>query len=346
MSYKYIAPSTLQLEQVSISLTKKYVMTLTNVQQLQSFLTRQSLNADYLYNDQSEYVISLRAYPLLDFTSWLTLGTYGVISIGPFGTSETGVSATPVTKVKNWVKIATIPSTQWTIHHDNYLTFRQKVTIYLPYVKFVEIDIMKVFGKNIGVYYSIDFDTGELLAVIYDDDNQNVIHTETSHIGIDIELNRTNAENIVRNIYFTTLGTTATAMGLVGATAVAKAPALTLGMGIAGMTSSLVNNLAKGSMKDVFHGGVGTGKNNLILPTSVVVIMQYDETVESDSNFAHYHGLPLMTRQDLSSLSGFTVVKDIHFEVDKATLEYDSTPSITTNEIDLIVSKLKEGVYL
>lgn len=341
------------------TVTRHYALTYSNVYKLGQFLKRTELNADYLYNDQSEYIVSLKSYPLnvlLWFyddlaTAYATQGQGTDIAIGPFSTSDVNVKGYYFGYIgsggtynspsqKNIVKICTIEISET---YNNFMDYSvTKLYLFIPFVGWQVLDNSKYMGKKFTIYASIDFQSGDILySLCYGEAGTgeaigDLIETFTAHVGIDISLNRTNANDIMRNTYYNVwklLGDTAGNMITAGMGNRAKGISGAVSTGV-GDTSSLMRGLEK----HVNKGGISSGRNSLITPTSVLLITDKANPVPVSSYWEHMNGYPLEETRQLKALSGYTEVGNIEFDASG----YD----IYSDEITEIISLLQDGVIL
>ena len=341
------------------TVTRHYALTYANVYKLGQFLKHTELNADYLYNDQSEYIVSLKAYPvnvLLWFydslaTAYATQGQGTDVAIGPFTTADVNVKGYYFGYIGstgnynsptqyNSVKICTITITE---DYNNFMDYSiTKLYLFLPFVSWITLDNSKYMGKEFSIYASIDFQSGDILySLCYGNGNPNIsigdiIETYTAHIGIDISLNRTNANDIMRNTYYNIwkmLGDTAGNMITAGMGNQAKGISGAVGTGVSGTTS-----IMRGLEKHVNKGAVSSGRNALITPTSVLLVKDKANPVAVTSYWEHINGYPLEEKRKLDTLSGYTEVSKIEFNPKGA--------DIYNDEISEIISLLQSGVIL
>ena len=341
------------------TVTRHYALTYANVYKLAQFLRHTELNADYMYNDQSEYIVSLKSYPLnvlLWFyddlaTAYSTQGQGTDIAIGPFSTGDVDVKGyyfgyigsagtynSP--RQKNIVKICTISISE---DFSNFMDYSvTKLYLFIPFVGWQTLDNSKYMGKEFTIYASIDFQSGDILySLCYGNAGPNgsigdLIETFTAHVGIDISLNRTNANDIMRNTYYNVwkmLGDTAGNAITAGMGNQAKGITGAIGTGVGGTTS-----IMRGLEKHMYKGGVSSGRNSLITPTSVLLVKDKANPVAVTSAWESLNGYPLQETRTLSALSGYTEVGEIHFN--------PSGADIYNDEINEIVTLLQSGVIL
>ena len=334
------------------TVTRQYALSYTNVYKLGQFLKRTSLASTYLYNNQGEYVISVRAYPinvlLWFYDSISSAGNPEDITIGPFSANDVRTKGYPFGYIGsnglrnlphqlNWRKLSTI-----TISEDfnNFMDYSvTALNLYLPFYGWIKLDNSKYMGKTINVYASIDFNCGDILySLCYDSSGNagNFIESYGCRIAIDVALNQTNGESIVRNTYYNAwnmFGDTLSSMINAGAGSYTKGITGAITTGTKGTT-----NLMKGLEKHVYKGGVGNGRNLFLSPTSILLVKDKANPVAVNSDWEHINGYPLMETRTLSSLTGYTEVGEIEFKPNGADIYGD--------EINEIITLLKNGVIL
>ena len=218
--------------------------------------------------------------------------------------------------------------------------------IYIPFVGWVQIDINKVYNKEVLIYYSCDLDTGLSTAYIYNKTDKKVIWSGSCQIGIKLPLTTTNADELARqkqatalNLLMGVLSSTASiGIGAYTGNAVAVAGgALSLGKTIANTVNNLNMMIERAQMS------YGSSDNALYAPTDVIVRKTTHVGLLSSSeqdNYYHINGYPYRKYVALSGLTAdkYIEVGEIHFDAKG----YD----IYNTEIDEIVALLKEGVIL
>ena len=219
--------------------------------------------------------------------------------------------------------------------------------IYIPFVGWVQIDINTVYGKEVLVYYTVDFDTGISTAYIYSKTDQKVIWSGNCQIGIRLPLVTTNADELARQKQATALnllmGTLTSAFSIgVGAYSGNALAVVGGAMGLGKTLVSGVNNL--NMMIERAQINYGSGDNALYSPMEVIVRKVTHTalltTQAENDNYYHINGYPYRKYVSISSLSNdkYMEVGEIHFDAKG----YD----IYSTEIDEIVALLKNGVIL
>lgn len=275
-----------------------------------------------LFSNPQEYIISVKAYPFDLKKLSLNPGVNATIQIG---TEDSGVSATDLGVIK--------PSLNMGIKkidpiYNSYLDYAPytKITVFLPYVGFIELDTNEVMNHTLSFDYAIDLDSGELTVVISNIDTPDsfVIKTATGKIGIDIPLGATNAREIYKQ-FVTSM------IGMVGG-----APSYTSGKGIASGITKTTTSMFN-ALQQHYHKGSGSiqGLNNLPLPQSIYIIREMNSIITDPKD---YKGKPVEMTGTLSDYHGFTSVDSYGTDIDLS--------FATKDEADELKSLLQTGVYL
>lgn len=310
-----------------LEINKKYATTYSQIFNLRDFLNRQELSQSYLYNNQSEYLVSVRAYPFWCQQFFNSVGAYGAFPIGPFSSSETGVSGKLLSDQFTPLLIDSIAISRYFNDFMDYEPYT-KIKAYLPYLGYVSLDTNEIMGSTVYFYCQVDFDNGLLTYFLVKDST--MIQSWECHVGVDISLNRTNNSEIVRNMY------------LWGISAVTGTGSLMMsGNNIRAMREAghIASGYINANQHHVSRGSISSGVNKLYEPTSIFLIIEREQpNFTTLTDYAHINGLPLNETKDLSTLTGYTEIGDIQFNP----MGYD----IYQNEINEIIDLLKTGVIL
>lgn len=212
--------------------------------------------------------------------------------------------------------------------------------LWVPYIGFIDLPVNEIANKKIDVFYAIDFTSG--MATVYlQDKTPRVIASQSGQIGIDIPFGTTNEQEIKRNIINTALST-AISIGVIAGTGGAGTPAVAgkealTNIAIAKTTSNALLSIANGLQVSYHRGGSAGSQVAFTQPYQPYLVQARQKMIEVDDTYAHIYGKPLYRTEVLSTLSGFTVVDDIHLE---------NFPTATSGEMDEIERLLKSGVHL
>lgn len=324
-------PSTLRSNVVETRFNQKYIGSIGTIVSLGSYLNTPGTPLDFgnLFVTPEEYIVSVRAYPfqvtklskVLPSTTHIWLGV-----------EDTGIDAKTLNAPYPSLRLGTYIFRE---KYHSYLDYAPytKITVWLPYVGFVELDPNEVMGKRVAFDYQFDLDSGEVTACIsyitYTENVNALIKTASAKIGIDIPLGSTNAREIQKNLF-------TTATSIVGTSLIMP---YTKGFGTA-----MVGLSATKQTKDVFnafqvHYNKGNasiqGVNNLSQPQSIYIIFERNELVYSP---IQTKGKPYMQMTKLGALHGYTEVERFTDSMDLGTA--------TSDEVNLIKNYLQTGVYL
>ena len=280
----------------------------------------------FLFSTPSEYLVSVKAFPF--DLSKLAKGTVSTQNIR-LGVDDTGVEANVFTLIKPSLNLGTY---KFNLKNEvnEFLNFAPytKLTLFLPYIGFVELDPNEVMGFTVSFDYAIDLDSGEVTCAISVIDNGDpyVVKTVSGKIAIDIPFGSTNAREIHKQFITSMIGQIGSSIATIG----------TGGKGLPSVISKTATGLINSLQYHYNKGGSAlSGLNNLPLPTSIYVIWERNE-VQSDPY--EYKGRPDPHSTMLSNLHGYT-------EIDRFSDEIDLSFA-TKEETDELRNLLQTGVYL
>ena len=297
---------------------------------IREWLNRQTLSATFLYNDQSEYMVSIRGYPFWVNKIFGSVGARALISIGPFSSSETNINGR---ELQQPFPNGPIPIGTYDVprYYGNFMDYapHTKIIAYLPYVSFVELNVNEIMGKTITFYMMIDFDTGQMTIYLENTTDNVMIQSWNTQVGIDVAMNRTNGTDLVRNLYTWGISALTQTGGMM------VKPDLSKAVGGAGKIGT---GFISANQHHVQRGSISIGMNELFNPKDIYLIISRDVPEITDlTEYRKLYGLPLERTVNLSTLSGYTRVGDIHLE------NFDTATESELNEIE---SLLRTGVIL
>ena len=309
--------------------SQKYYGNITLFTSLGSYLNTIASLTDfgYLFTNPSEYLVSIKAFPF-DLGK-LAKDTPSTATIH-LGVEDTGISANVYNLIKPSLNLGTY---KFEIKNEvnTFLDFAPytKITVFLPYIGFIELDPNEVMGFTVSFDYAIDLDSGEVTCAISVIDNGTpyVIKTVVGKIGIDLPFGATNTREVQKQFITTmiSLGTSATVSTFAEG---GKGLTSSLSKGAIGLFNAQQHHMHKG-------GSAISGLNNLPLPQSIYIIRERSE-VQSDPY--EYKGRPCPTSSVLSYYSGYAEIDRFSDEID---LSFASK-----EEVDEIRTLLQSGVYL
>ena len=216
--------------------------------------------------------------------------------------------------------------------------------IYIPFVSWVKIEYNQFVNQRILVYYSVDLKTGMSTAYVYNYSNKYVIWSGACQLGIKLDMTTTNQLENQRQKEASVLNTT---LGLMSSTiavgvGIATANPVAIAGGVIGGGKTIANAVNTNRMLfERAQSSFGTPECSLFAPNEVKIRRTYNEklSLTSDTTFAKLNGKPYNNYvANLSSLSGYVEIPEIHFNPQNEIIYQD--------EINEIVSLLKEGVIL
>lgn len=168
-------------------LTTTYKMTRDRLKQLGAFLWGANIFDSFslVNSNPIENIISCKDIPFS-----LSAGADSVIKLGNV---DTGVNGNKVSNNFGEINIGslTIPA-----KYHNFLDLAPytKVTIYLPYIGFKELDATLIMGKAITVKYAVDVITGGCVAEIFCKNTR--MYEFSGQVGIDIPITASNRAQV------------------------------------------------------------------------------------------------------------------------------------------------------
>lgn len=285
-----------------------------------------------LFSSTSEYIVDAGIIPFRasDFSSQIN-ETSGV---------SIGKKAIQYPEFKTWVNETWKPILMFSQmiqpRYHNFLDYSPytQIYLYIPYFPIIKLEPDKIYGNTIFCYVSLDIRNGQFTYYLYLNDTD-LISTATVNVAIKIPFGKTNSEEITRNKMLSWLGITRDSLGIVGGIA-SQNPMVTMGS-----TALFGKDVMSLYTRNVDHlsgySGMNGDINSLLVNKRVRMIRITPRVVMEPDK--HVVGKPLEQYLSLDGLRGFTKVGDINFNP-------LNDSSITSEEIESIVSQLKSGVIL
>lgn len=258
--------------------------------------------------------------------------------------APSGVSYVPVRRTQYGVSPYLVIA-DFTFTIDNSWRYREPYSyyeIYIAFVGWVIIDIQSIANKRCLIYYSIDYQTGNATAYLYNYTDKKIIYTTTCQLGTKIDIISSNALEISRerqSVQLNTLIGLLASTVSIGTGVITENPVAVVG-GVLSAGKTLAN--AANSERMLFEKGQVTyGTNEGGLHSNLVTMFRrtYNKAISfTESNYAKLQGYPANYYSSLSGLSGYTEIGDINFN--------PSNYAISQDEITEIVGLLKNGVIL
>lgn len=303
-------------------------------------------NIEWLFKTPSEYISSVRFYPL-DLEGLFANGELDrQIKLANVDLQYTEGGATyscvglPIVERSDKRPRFNIGNFKIERTFNNFLDFSPYTMAYInvPYFGEVELPLAQILGHICNVYLDVDFGSGRARFEIYDttDDGKLVLVSNETQLGFEIPFGFTNGNEIAKTLLTTALSVGGSAMSL------ATGNPFGVAEGIKTATTAsvgLVNGL-QGHYTNAQTGGGGIWSVNQRAPYIRIV---YPNPVNIE-DYGKYNGYMLNETRTLGNLSGYTIVSDVHLE--GIATDQDATDYANENELAEIESLLKSGVIL
>lgn len=234
-----------------------------------------------------------------------------------------------------------------------------KITIFLPFIGYVDIDADDVMNKTVGIKYRVDIATGACIAFISADGS--VMYQYAGNCALPIPVSSTDQNSAIQNIVSIATAAVTGGAGIAAAgAAVAEAEgALNEASGYKEIKSAIseldqakahyqsVTEKNKGKLAGVsanavvnskaqFHhgGSLGASAGFMGIKKPYMIIRRPKQMIPD--KYGAFNGYPTNTYVELNDLIGYTRVSDIRLNI----------PDATVDEILECERLLKEGVVL
>lgn len=234
-----------------------------------------------------------------------------------------------------------------------------KITIFLPFIGYIDIDADDVMGKTVGVKYKVDIATGACIAFITADDS--VMYQYAGNCALTIPVSSNDQSSAIQNIVSIATAAVTGGAGIAAAgAAVAEAEgALNAATGYKEIKAAIserdqakahydsVSEKNKGKLAGVsanavvnskaqFHhgGSLGASAGFMGIKKPYMIIRRPKQMIPD--MYGAFNGYPTNTYVKLDDLIGYTRVSDIRLNI----------PDATVDEILECERLLKEGVVL
>lgn len=194
-----------------------------------------------------------------------------------------------------------------------------KAEIYLPYIGTHPISVDDIMGKSVHVVYHIDILSGACTAFVKC--GGSVLYEFIGQCSSSIPVTGNDWTNVINGVL-----SVSAAIGTMVATGGATAP-----MAASAIASSAVNSMKSNVEKSGSMSGTG---GMLAVQTPYLILTRPRQAMPARQN--EFMGYPSFITSKLGSLSGYTVVEEIHLE----------NISGTEQELSEIENLLKTGVIL
>lgn len=216
-----------------------------------------------------------------------------------------------------------------------------KISIYLPFCGFYELDTDDVMGKTLQVKYRVDIMSGSCLATILV--NSSVMYQYAGQCSSQIPISSVSYDSFMQSMINVGVATATGGAGLAAAgasAAVGHARAdsnenkdmaqlqhnqvqasytkTVLDSGISAQAA--LANVVMSSKGQYKHAGAMQGIAGFMgVKKPYLIIKRPNQQIPAD--YGRYHGYPAVTRAKLGNLEGYTVVDDIRLNIPEATVE-------------------------
>lgn len=300
-----------------------------------------------LYNPTTAQLRNLAEYMwgnLFDITTWkkvfadpmdailgLSIVPVDVPSSGAqsvtVGNISTGISMTKASSQYVSIDCGTISIKEYWKAYLDYSPFT-KLSVFLPFIGSQQIDVDLLQGTALGVVYHVDVLSGACIAFITS--NGNVIAQFSGQCAVSIPItSRDFTQTLINLGNLVAKGGAAIASG--GLSAPVSAAAIAGGVTAAANTAS---NVASSKPIIQKSGNISGGNGLLGVQKPYIIIEKPKQCAPKRQN--QYTGYPSYVTRELSTLSGFTQVQDIHLD----------NISCTDSERNEIMALLRNGVIL
>lgn len=292
--------------------------TLTQIRNLAAFMWNSSLFDlsvwQKLYADPMNAIITLSIVPI-DVPSVVSK----VLKVGNI---STGLSMNVASKQFIEFDCGSISIEEFWAAYLDYEPYT-KFEIFLPYIGYKELSANDIMTKNISLKYHIDILSGSCVAFLKCGDS--ILYSWNGHCSMQIPLSGTDMSQMITGILGIIGGAATTIGGAMGGNFAVAAK------GAEQMASNAVNNLKPTIEKT---GSIGAASGILGIQTPYLIITRPRQALPLKQN--QFTGYPSFMNVSLGSLTGFTIVEEIHLK---------GIPA-TTNELAEIEELLKQGVII
>lgn len=297
-----------------------YTPTLAQIQALGSFLWTGLFNPDNfkkMFTDPMECIIGLGILPCAPNSA----GSKNI----KFGAVDSGINS-------NYISTQYVQFNCGSVQIDkqvgSFLDYTDtKISIFLPFIGFREIAPTDVMGASIQVVYNVDCLTGSCVAFVKHS-SRGVMYAFNGSCIANIPLSGTNFSGAIQNA----VSTVASGVGVLAGMASGTAPIAA--MSAVSMLNSAANTALNAKPTINRSGNIGGAAGLLSGKRPFIIIERPNYSVPDFINA--YEGRTCNKTATLGSLSGFTMVEQIHLD------NIDATPE----ELSEIMALLKEGVIL
>jgi len=210
------------------------------------------------------------------------------------------------------------------------------VKIYLPFAGVHSLDPSDVIGKDLSLFASVDFVSGDIVynIRINTGTSNSILYTFTGNAAVDLPITANDYSGKVSAGINTALSLAGVVGGIAGASVTGGA---SLGLSFGSLTSLIGNaaSFASESYKSSIKGSIG-GIAGALSPRQAYLIVTRPKKVEAE-DYGTINGYPCMKSYRIGDLKGFIKTADCHWSI----------PGATEDEINEINELMKnEGAIL
>ena len=272
-----------------------------------------------LFADPMQGIIGLGIVPCLPSV----LGTKNI----RFGNVDTGVNCNYLASQYATVNCGSVNIQKYVGSFMDYSPY-VKISMFLPYIGFVNLGTDDIMGGSINVVYHIDVLTGDCVAFIKHN-TKGVLYAYHGNCLTNVPVSGQNYANALKNYYESVSGIIpATTNGATGG------PAGAIGGAIAGTLQSASNVILNSKPTFQRSGNIGGSAGIMGVQKPFLIIERPNISVPD--NVQHFAGQTSNITANLGACTGFTVVDSVHL----------NGISATSQELKEIESLLKGGVIL
>jgi hypothetical protein len=259
-----------------------------------------------------DYIVSLQFLPIASTNTASVNVT--------FGNTDTEILSTKVNSQYIATDEVTISIDEY---YGSFIDYAPtKIMLYLPFIGFRELTSQDVMAGSIGVKYHIDLLTGDCVAFVkvYSRTTKSVLYTFNGNCSSQTPLSGRD----FAQIFSASVG----AVASIGSVATGNPS------GLLSAGTALVDLMQ--AQNSVNRGGAISGNAGFLTEYQPYLIFARPSAAYPD-DYNHFYGKPANITRKLSTLSGFTSIKEI---------VVNGFASATESEKDEIINLLRGGVYL
>ena len=314
-----IGPASLPtLSAVDTRFISLFAPDITQLNALASYMWGASFDLDTfkkLFTDPMAAILGLSIVPVTPSVSPPSLVTLGNV--------QTSVSMPKITSQYITVPCGTLNVNEYWGAYLDYSPYT-KLEIYLPYIGIQTLDADDIMGRSITVTYNIDVLSGACVAMLTCGDS--VLYSFAGSCSTSVPITGRDWTNVINGVIG--IATGAAGVAIAGATGGASVAAGDAGH-LLGSTINTISSIKPTVQKS---GTMASASGMLGIQRPYLILTRPRQALPEDQNM--YTGYPSYITQTLGTVSGYTIVEDVHL---------DGVPC-TADEHDEIMSLLKEGV--